>query len=216
MLRKLSRYILCRPRSTGTVSILSTIKLFFFSFLLDKRAKILDGIWKIHLTGICPAEILVLVKDGEYHLTADFHDCDVDHHCEWFFDFLHGTDDEYYALNEEMPFLGCPVLFELADEVMQFWDHGALLSLVPIKLYSFSPDTVLIYGMSCRDSRLPSQEVIWKLLPPDDTAPNTSSVPSWILTYYRSIQGYMIAGETVDSLRPRIGEIYREAKEKPL
>ena len=71
--------------------------------------------------------------------------------------------------------------------------------------------------MVCRDANLPSQEVIWKLLPPDDApGPNHLSLSEKILTYYRCIQNFINAGETVETLLPRKEEIYREAKEKPL
>jgi len=73
-----------------------------------------------------------------------------------------------------------------------------------------SIETVLVNGLVCRDANLPSQEVIWKLLPPDD-APGTGnlSLSKNVLTYYRCIQSYINAGETVETLLPRKEEISR-------
>ena len=94
------------------------------------RAKILDALWKVHLRGICPTDFTernVLVQEGEYRL-INFHD-HVEHHCQWSFDFLHGTEAEQAALlgkTDTFSALRCDVLFELADEVMEFWDHGML------------------------------------------------------------------------------------------
>ena len=98
------------------------------------RAKILDALWKVHLRGICPTEFAernVLVHEGEYRL-IDLHDY-VEHHCEWSFDFLRGTEAEQAALlqeNDNASALDCDELFELANEVMEFWDHGGLLSML--------------------------------------------------------------------------------------
>ena len=92
------------------------------------RAKILDALWKVHLRGICLtdfAERNVLVHEGKYRL-INFHNY-VEHHCQWSFDFLHGTEAEQAALlgkTDTFSALRCDVLFELADEVMEFWDHG--------------------------------------------------------------------------------------------
>lgn len=108
----------------------------------------------------------------------------------------------------------CKFIEEAVDN-MEFWEYRKYLFYCPAFTHTYDPPTAFmkVDGYLIDRQGTPRDQAILDELKPASLIQRWRSFPSpWMNKYYRAIQRRLDAGATVESLKPLIPEIEREAE----